>query len=277
MWLLCIAIIAWYARSWKRHRAEHPSLDRDGFQMRCFAGGIAILWIASDWPLGTLGGGYLASVHMLQYMLYTFGAAPLLILGTPEWMAESVLGRLRLRSLWCTLSKPLVAVAVSNVLLIVTHSPYGVDLFRSSQVGSFAMDMIWLLAGLILWAPVINPIPSARTESAPIRILYLFLAVAFVPMIPGAFITFSTTPLYSTYELAPRVGLTPLDDQQLAGVVMKIGSIPVIWTVMGVIWFRWYQKDSARPAHRAAPVRRADIDLTLGQGSNSQTPGQAPQ
>lgn len=272
VWLLCLGIAVWYITSWRRHLADHPRLDRDTHHMRRFAGGLALLWIASDWPVGTLGGGYLASVHMLQYMLYTFAAAPLLMLGTPEWMAESVLDRLRLRRVWFALSKPLVAVVVANVALIVTHSPFGVDLLRSNQIGSFLMDMVWLLAGFVLWAPIINPIPSAGTRSDPIRIVYLFVAVALVPMIPGGLITFATSPLYETYELAPRVGLSPLYDQQLAGVIMKIGSLPVIWTVMGVIWFRWYQKDSERPAHRVAPVRRTEAEPpggTAGRGDGA--------
>lgn len=253
VWLLCGGIVGWYTWQWRRHRATHPVGEPDRTHMARFALGIVALWIASDWPIGALAGGYLMSVHMLQYLLYTLAAAPLLMLGTPEWLAESVLDRLRLRRAWSVLSKPLVAILVSNVILITTHSPFAVDGLRSSQLGSFAMDMVWLLSGLVLWAPVINPIRSQTMTSAPLRIVYLFAAAALLPMIPGGFITFSPNPLYETYELAPRVGMTPIHDQQLAGVLMKIGSLPVIWTVMGVIWFRWYESDRS-PTSRRTPV-----------------------
>lgn len=263
VWLLVAALGGIYARLWTHRRRHHQVVDReaDRKHMWRFAGGMVLLWIASDWPVGTLGGGYLASVHMVQYMVYVFGAAPMLMLGTPQWMAEAVLDRLHLRKVWFVLSKPLVAMLVTNVILVATHSPIGVDSLRATQVGSFAMDMIWLLSGFVLWAPVINPVRAAGMTSAPGRIVYLFLAAALVPMVPGGFITFSPNPLYSTYELAPRVGLTPLHDQQLAGVIMKLASIPVVWTAMGVIWFRWYNADNQRPAHRRAPVRREDIHL----------------
>ena len=257
VWLLMAAIIGIYARMWHSHRQDNAPLATDRSRMWRFGAGVALLWVASDWPVGTLGGGYLASVHMAQYMLYTFAAAPLLMLGTPRWMAESVLTKLHLRGAWFTLSKPLVAVLVTNALLIATHSPIAVDTLRSTQVGSFAMDMIWLLSGFVLWAPVINPIREAGMESPPGRIVYLFIAAGLVPMIPGGFITFAPSPLYSTYELAPRVGLTPLHDQQLAGVIMKLASIPVVWTAMGVIWFRWYNRDNARSG---------DV-MTVGRGS----------
>lgn len=256
VWLLMAAIVGVYARLWTSHRRDHGPTEADRTYMVRFALGAALLWVASDWPVGALGAGYLASVHMLQYMLYAFAAAPLLLLGTPQWMAEAVLDKLHLRGVWFILSKPIVAVFVTNVLLIATHSPLGVDALRSSQLGSFVMDMIWLFCGLVLWAPVINPILEARMSSSMGRIVYLFLAAALVPMVPGGFITFSTTPLYSTYELAPRVGMSPIHDQQLAGAIMKLASIPIVWTTMAVIWFRWYKRDNKLDRVRGAQVRR---------------------
>ncbi|HEC08113.1 MAG TPA: hypothetical protein ENI86_00940, partial [Acidimicrobiales bacterium] len=63
--------------------------DRDpdaGHKMRLYLAGVIVLWLASDWPLGLLGASYLASAHMAQFMLYTLVAAPLMLLGIPEWM-----------------------------------------------------------------------------------------------------------------------------------------------------------------------------------------------
>jgi putative membrane protein len=255
VWLLCLGLALWYGLAWGAHRrAGSEPTDRDASYMRRFAGGVVALWIASDWPVGALAGGYLMSLHMTQYLLYTLAAAPLLMLGTPEWLADAVLDRLHLQKVWSVLSRPLVAVIVSNVILVSTHSPFAVDRFRSTQLGSFAMDMIWLLSGLVLWGPVINPVRSGRIASDPLRIVYLFVAAAVLPMIPGGFITFSSNPLFATYELAPRVGMTALHDQQLAGVLMKIGNVPVIWAAMGVIWFRWYEKEHGTPGRPAVRI-----------------------
>ena len=259
VWLLCALIVVGYVVALRRHRAqtgeERTAADRR--RALQFGGGVVALWIASDWPVGTLGGGYLSSVHMLQYMIYTLAAAPLLMLGTPEWMARTVLTRLRLTTVWRALTRPVVAVLLSNGLLIVTHSPWSVDPLRATQAGSFLLDMVWLVSGLILWGPVIDPVPEYRARSAAGKIVYLFMAAALVPMIPGGFMAFAPHPLYETYEMAPRVGLSALHDQQLAGVLMKIGNVPVIWAVMGVIWFRWYERDrlaSQRRRARRSPV-----------------------
>ncbi|MFN7151089.1 MAG: cytochrome c oxidase assembly protein [Microthrixaceae bacterium] len=262
VWLLCLATIAGVALAWRRH--DGSPTRRQRLQ---FAGGIAALWIASDWPVGALGGAYLSSVHMLQYMLYTLAAAPLLMLATPEWMATAVLERLRTRRLWELASRPLLAALSANVVLVTTHSPFAVDLLRSTQAGSFVLDMVWLLSGFLLWAPIINPVRELRMTSAPMKITYLFVAAALIPMIPGGFLAFAPHPLYSTYELAPRAGLGALADQQLAGVLMKVGNVPVIWAVMGVIWFRWYEADRQRPVRRTRTVRARPTPAANTAGS----------
>lgn len=218
--------------------------------------GVAALWVASDWPIGTLGSGYLASAHMLQYFLYTFVASPLLVLAVPESLARRFLVRTHTYGFYRAVTRPLVAALVANAVLIATHAPVTVDLFRSSQAGSFVLDVAWLVGGIVLWLPVCGPISEAR-PSYPIRCIYLFLAAGAVPMVPGGFLTFADFPLYRTYELAPRVGsIRPLDDQQLAGALMKIGNLPIIWPIIGVMFFRWATADDLPSTHGREPVPR---------------------
>jgi putative membrane protein len=276
VWILC-GLLAWgYWRSVRRHE-DLPDADRSPEEVARdrrrpwqFAGGLFFLWLASDWPVGTLGASYLACIHMMQYMLYSLAAAPLLMLGTPEWMGRRMLAATRLGGLYKVLSVPLVAAIVSNVVLIATHAPVSVDTLRSTQVGSFLLDMIWLLAGFILWTPIISPLPERRARTAPIKLVYLFAAAALMPMIPGGFLTFSSLPLYATYELAPRVGIEALNDQQMAGVLMKVGNLPVIWSVMGVIWFRWYKREAGddRPTVVRDPVTGAPLRQPARRSTN---------
>jgi putative membrane protein len=223
--------------------ARRSGMRPSGRQAAAWWGGLAALWVASDWPVGTLGSGYLASAHMLQYFLYTFVAAPLLVLAVPEALARRGLARARLYRAYRALSRPLVAGAIANVVLVTTHAPVTVDLFRSNQLGSFVLDLAWLAGGLALWLPVCGPIPEAK-PSYPARAVYLFFAAGLVPMVPGGFLTFADFPLYSTYELAPRVGgIHPLEDQQVAGALMKVGNLPLIWPVIGALFWRWSQAE----------------------------------
>src|SRR5262245_25962597 len=159
VWVLCAGLlVAYFWALHRRHRTTPPDKDITKRKL-AFAGGVFFLWLASDWPVGFLGASYLASVHMVQYMIYTLGAAPLLVIGIPEWMARRILGKLRLYRTLRFLTKPVVAGVLFNIILIGTNVPLVVDSVRSSQFGSFALDMTWVLSGIILWLPICSTIP----------------------------------------------------------------------------------------------------------------------
>lgn len=239
IWLLMGAMLAGYVWLWRRGRPDEPTAVERRKPL-WFGLGFAVLWGATDWPLGTLGAGYLASAHMAQYMLYTLVAAPLLLLGTPEWVARPVVERLHLEGALRVLARPVVAAVAFNLVLVATHAPWTVDTFRSGELGSFALDMLWLASGLLLWTPLVSPLKELVHPSPAVRCIYLFLASGAIPMVPGGILTFSEFPLYATYELAPRVaGISAGTDQQAAGILMKIGSIPIVWGVIFVTFVKW--------------------------------------
>jgi putative membrane protein len=241
IWLSVLFMVVPYLVAMHRRSGANPAAGR---RLGFFLAGVAVYWIATDWPLGTLGAGYLASAHMVQYLLYTLVAAPLLLLGIPEWMGRRILGRLRIYRSVRVMAKPIVAGVTFNAVLLITHAPMTVDPFRSNQFGSFLLDVAWLLSGLLFWLPVISPLPELRTPSFGVRMAYLFLAGQVLPMLPGGFLTFSEFPLYATYELAPRIGgFSAGHDQALAGALMKIGGIPVIWGTMFALMVKWARSE----------------------------------
>lgn len=242
IWVTMLALLAAYFWAW-RHRPAAETTDAqraaDRRKQWAFIGGWLLLWLATDWPLGALGSGYLASAHMGQYVLYTMAAAPLLVVGTPEWLLRRVLSKMRAYRLVKSLAKPLTAGVVFNIVLVATHAPVTVDTFRVNQFGSFVLDATWLLSALLLWLPVCGPLEELK-PSLPARGVYLFLAAGVVPMVPGGFLTFASAPLYAVYELAPPVeNIDTLSDQQLAGALMKLGNIPIMWPVLGALFIRW--------------------------------------
>lgn len=237
IWLSVLLLVGPYL--WAMLRRSGPNPDR-GRRIGFFLAGVAVYWLATDWPLGTLGAGYLASAHMVQYIMYSFMAAPLMLLGIPEWMGRRILGKLRLYRAVRFMSKPLAAGLTFNAVLLITHAPMTVDPLRSNQLGSLGLDAMWLVAGLLFWMPIISPLLELRPKSYGTRMIYLFLAGQVIPMIPGGFLTFSEFPLYNIYELAPRInGFSAGHDQALAGALMKIGGIPVVWGTMFVLMIRW--------------------------------------
>jgi copper(I)-binding protein len=120
-----------------------------------------------------------------------------------------------------------------------THWPPVVDTLMVTQSGSFLLDLVWLLSGLVFWWPVIAPRPERRWLHDPGKVGYLIVATL-VNTGVFAYLTFSPLPLYSTYELAPPViGISTRDDQLLAGLLMKMGGAVILWTAITIIFFRW--------------------------------------
>jgi cytochrome c oxidase assembly factor CtaG len=239
VWIMMALILGSYGWAMRR-RARAVGLDhRDKRAILWFVLGTLGLWLATDWPLGLLGSGYLLSIHTTLYLVYTMVAAPLMLIGIPPWMARSMLDRLHGWGAYRWMMKPWIAAVVLNGALVFTHLPFVVDPFRSSQFGSFVLDAIWLVSGVVGWLPVISPFRGDRIQSPMWKCVYLFIAFGAFPMLPGAFITFSPLPLFRVYELAPRFGdWSPEDDQQLAGALMKVGNIPILWAVIGTIFVK---------------------------------------
>lgn len=204
-----------------------------------FVVAIAALAGTLDWPLGKLGAGYLASVHTVQFLLLTLLAAPALLRSLPAeaWFRLAPEGTRR-RAALRFMARALPGLIVYNLLVAITHFPSIVDEAMKTQLGSFAIDVAWLLAGLALWWPLVAPVAFQRLGVFG-KMGYIFGATV-VPTIPAMMMVFSDWPMYELYELAPRVipHFTANEDVKLAGLMMKLfGDIP-LWIAMGVIFLR---------------------------------------
>jgi putative membrane protein len=220
-----------------------PTGPEDRWQRRLqiifFALGLLSLWLALDWPIATLGMGYLASVHMVQYMLIALIAPPLLLLGFPAPSYEKLNDRPRVVATLRNTTQPLIAFFLFNVIITVTHWPSLVDPFMSSQIGAFALDMAWLLAGLVFWWPLVSPVPAWPRFLPMLKLAYLGLNGIIIRP-PFFILLFSKYPAYATYELAPPIpGTSALSDQQLAAGIMKLGTALVMVVAMAFVFSEW--------------------------------------
>ena len=237
VWLFIAVLGAAFMVAWRRS----PRGDRTAAERRrtaLYPVGLVVLWAALDWPVGALGAGYLASAHMVQFLLIAMVVPPLLILGLTGMTGEGTggPGPVLLR----VVTHPLFALAAFTALISVTHWPPLVDQLMSSQLGNFTLDLVWILTGLLFWWPVVGSTPHRSWLSAPVKIGYL-IAGTIVNTGVFAYLTFSDLPLYAIYELAPPVvGISTRDDQLLAGLLMKVGGAVVLWTAITVLFFRWY-------------------------------------
>jgi putative membrane protein len=208
--------------------------------------GLFVLWLALDWPIGALGAGYLASVHMLQFLLMALVAPPLLLRGVND-SALALIEQGRMGRLVSRLTSPLLALVLFNVIVLLTHLPAIVDTLMVSQLGSFVIDLAWIAAGTLFWWPVVLRPPAHVRFPPPVRIGYLILGLMFSPIMFGlvAFLAYSHTPLYGVFELAPPIGgISGRADHQLAGVMMSVGGATIAFVAISVIFFRWSSAES---------------------------------
>ncbi|MGQ0649716.1 MAG: cytochrome c oxidase assembly protein [Gemmatimonadaceae bacterium] len=242
VWLF-VMLIGFAFWSWNRAGATRVAV-RPAPMHPLLLGGLLLLWLALDWPIGALGAGYLASVHMLQFLLIALLVPPALLAGVTREAAallESSPGFTVIERL----TRPVLALILFNAIVLVTHLPPVVDGLMRTQLGSMFIDVLWLAAGLIFWWPIMMSVPQRSRFVPPLRMLYL-VGLMFSPVMFGlvGFMVYAERPLYGIYELAPPfVGFTSKADHQVAGVLMSVTGAAIAFTGLSVIFFRWSKTD----------------------------------
>ncbi|MEX2246083.1 MAG: cytochrome c oxidase assembly protein [Dehalococcoidia bacterium] len=217
-------------------------------QALLFLAGVLAIYIASSSPIHDIAEKQLLSVHMVQHFIYTMVAAPLLLAGTPGWVVSWCVRGPRVRAVADFVTRPVMAFAVFNAVLVLTHLPRVVELSLQAHPFHFAVHAVLLVSAVLMWWPVLSNTPELPRSSYPVQMAYLFLQ-SVLPAVVASFVTFSESPVYNFYAKSPPLwGLSPLEDQQIAGGVMKLLGTTVLWSFMGLAFYRWYQRDQADAA-----------------------------
>jgi putative membrane protein len=198
---------------------------------------------------------------MTQHLLFTLVAPPLLLLGTPAWLAREILRPPALYRVVRSLARPFPALILFNGLIVVTHWPAYVDATLQSELLHFATHAVLFVSALLMWAPVTAPLPELRPLAPPAQMLYLFLQ-SIVPTVPASFLVFADKPIYRFYEHVPRLwGLSAGEDQRIAGLLMKLGGGLLLWMVIAVLFFKWHaaEEENDRQARHWRNLER-EID-----------------
>ena len=212
-------------------------------QKRYFALGVVVLAIAADWPMHDIAEDYLYSVHMVQHLLITFFIPIFFLQATPEWLARLILGGGdQGRTLVGKLAKPIVAGITFNLLAALTHWNGIVQLSADSGPFHFGVHLVVFSSALLMWLPVLGPIPELRL-SPPGQMIYLFL-MSIIPTVPAGWLTFADNPVYPAYDTVERLwDISVVADQQAAGAVMKIIGGFFLWGLIAVRFFSWASQE----------------------------------
>jgi putative membrane protein len=230
-----LALLRWWVSP------EEHKVSATGMQKLAFFGGMGVLWVGADWPIHDLAENYLFSVHMFQHTLFSLVAPPLLLLGLSAPLLRKLLAPVMPLVRFAT--KPLIAFALFNVVLLFTHWPVIVNYAVTHELGHFLLHCLLVFSSLVMWWVVVSPLPELGVMQPMGKMLFL-LGQSFLPTVPASFLTFATTPIYSAYAHAPRLwGISAVTDQMIAGLMMKIGGGLILWSVIGLIFFKWYAKE----------------------------------
>ncbi|HXG36299.1 MAG TPA: cytochrome c oxidase assembly protein [Dehalococcoidia bacterium] len=228
-------------------------------QITCFFLGVLVIYVASSSPMHELSEEYLLSVHMFQHLLFTMVAAPLFLAGIPGWLWQALLSKRWAMLIGQRLTNPLVAFALFNLLLLLTHLPPAVELALQMEAFHFLVHAALVAAALLMWWPILSPVPELPRLPYPGQMAYLFLQ-SLLPAVLASFVTFSDRVVYEPYAEAPRLwGLSAIEDQQIAGGIMKTLGTAILWTFIAVAFFKWYEKEEAM----SRPPRWREVEEEL--------------
>jgi putative membrane protein len=244
------------------------------WQVAAFGGGVAALFVALVSPLEALS-GVLFSAHMVQHLLLILVAAPLLVLGVPmfvwlwalplRWRRALGGGWQRatgLRGLWEALSQPLLVWFLYTGALWLWHLPSLYQGALRSDLSHGLEHLSFLIPAGLYWWVLLQPL-GRRRLSRGAGVLYLF-ATSLQGSALGLLISFAPTPWYPIYSdpsygATTAWGLTPLEDQQLAGAIMwmPVGTLyAVLAAVLFGLWLRELEARERPAAVRYTPMSR---------------------
>lgn len=233
-----------------------------------FGWAVAALAVALTWPVADLAAHWSLTALLVQRLLLTLVVAPLLLLAVPT----PALGRLTrpwpLDALVDFLSRPQVAVVAFTAVVVGTLTSPAVAAQASSWWWRGCFDVLMAFAGVVLWVPALGRVPGARRVSPVGRAVYLVVQ-SVLPNFPAVVFVFSRHPLYAAFAHAHRaIALSALNDQQVAGIVAKVGTLPVLWTAA------WRALSRAEKAERLGldeePLTWVEVERALERSERAE-------
>lgn len=261
---LVAAALVYALGSIRLRRAGRRSLRRAA----AFWAGTVALGVALLSPLDAVA-ETLFSAHMAQHLLLIVVAAPLLVVARPvaTWFMAFPSGSRRTAArarapiafVPRVLRRPLVAFGVVTVAVWSWHAP---TLYEAALVNEpvHALEHgSFLVASMLAWSVALRG-GRRDVSNAFGRALFL-VAFALQGALLGALLVFASTPLYTVHRGGPELwGLTALQDQQLAGVLMWIPPAAVYLAAIAAVLFGAFRTMELRAEGADVNLRADGLD-----------------
>ena len=224
-----------------RARQGHGQVTPTTGQRVMFFSALVLIFLSLNGWLHDLSDTYLFSAHMVQHLVLTLVAPPLMIMGTPGWMLRPALQWpvVGAAARWATGAAR--CFLIFSIVLAIWHLPPVYGLAMRYHPVHIAQHLCFMVAATLMWWPVLSPLPELPRLSYPLQMLYLFLLT--IPMsIIAICIGYANEILYPAYASAPRIwGISPMQDQLIGALIMWIPGGLFFFVIISVVFFRWQQ------------------------------------
>ncbi|MBV9607446.1 MAG: cytochrome c oxidase assembly protein [Solirubrobacterales bacterium] len=245
-----LVLVVLYAAGWRRARRPGERHRPSPWRALLFAGGILTILIALVSPLDSLGDQMMV-MHMVQHMLLLDIAPILLILGLTKVLLRPVTRRLqRIEHRAGFIAHPAFAVIFYAALMWMWHMPALYDAAQGSSLVHALEHLCFFAAGSLYWWHILSPIRSRMRLAGLGPVTYMAGGKLLVGLL-GVALAFSPRVIYPFYAHQPHYwGLTPLEDQMMAGLVMALEQ-SVVMGIALVLLFVQMLGESERTEQRA--------------------------
>jgi putative membrane protein len=240
-------------RLWRKDAGASGPRGIRPWNIWCYAAGWLSLVVALVSPLHSMG-SVLFSAHMTQHEVLMIVAAPLLVLGRPlvpyMWALPksarrsfaSFIRTATWRTLWKWVSSPLAAWTIHAVALWAWHIPALFQATIENETVHALQHFSFLGSALLFVWSLLRTYNGKRQYGAAVA--YVFTTAVHTSLL-GALLTFSTRVWYPVYQTTTAAwGYTPLEDQQLGGLIMWVPA-GVLYTIAGLAFFAAWISESS--------------------------------
>ena len=258
---LAAVAVAFFLQGWRRLHRRRPELA-PWTRIPLFLAGVALVLVGLVSPLDSIAEGYLQSAHMLQHVLIAdVGIAltlvavrgPLALFFLPRDLLAPLARARPLRRALAFLLRPTVALSLWVAAVVAWHIPALYEAALDSPAVHRLEHLSFVVVGLLVWTLIVDPAHHLRlTVNERIGVAVLLF---WIGQVLSYVFVFGFEPYYDVYAQQPErlLGLSPLADQRLAGVVMMVEQALTLGVAV-VLLFR-----SSRRAQPAAPPRAEPV------------------
>lgn len=239
-WLVLLGLYAG-----RIHRLAQRGTRIPWWRQLSFCAGVGVALFALISPIDELGEERSQVLHMTQHLLLGDIAPLLVVIGVTGPVLRPLLALPRVGHLR-VLAHPLPALVIWIVTFYGWHLPAAYEgALNHDSVHALEHGMFFL-AGFLIWATLLEPLPGPPGFTALAKVFYLLLVHLFEGLLANIFVWSSTT-FYPTYDSAkPLWGMTAIESQNLAGVVLLIEGTVITLIMLGVLFTRALSADDAR-------------------------------